>query len=92
MGCATAALSEQGEYEPVGTVLSYVLGGSPCVVGNLWNVSSSDCDRFTKAMLDHWFNGKSITESIVRARDATRSKYLMGAATVCYGIPTYIKR
>jgi separase len=93
MGCSSVALQENGDYEPIGTVLSYLLAGSPCVVGNLWNVTDKDCDRFTKALLEDWFKGgESITECIIRAREECKFKYLMGAATVCYGLPAYVNK
>ena len=32
-------------YEPEGIALSYLYAGSPCVVGNLWDVTDRDIDR-----------------------------------------------
>ena len=32
-------------YEPEGIALSYLCAGSPCVVGNLWDVTDHDIDR-----------------------------------------------
>ncbi|KAL0479901.1 hypothetical protein AKO1_007369, partial [Acrasis kona] len=87
MGCSSAALTENGEYEPSGTVLSYLLAGSPCVIGNLWDVTDGDCDRYTYAMLDMWFSGSNnLSECMVKAREECKMKYLMGAAAVCYGL------
>jgi separase len=92
MGCSSAELKEQGEYEPVGTVLSYLIAGSPCVLGNLWNVTDGDSAKFTKALLEQWLQGKSITDCMIVAREKCKLKFLNGAATVCYGIPAYIKQ
>ena len=56
MGCSSGRLASAstkkettGEpflyYEPVGLVCSYLTAGSPCVVGNLWDVTDRDIDR-----------------------------------------------
>ena len=58
MGCSSGRLvsinrknSESIEqiplfYEPEGVALSYLCAGAPCVVGNLWDVTDSDIDRW----------------------------------------------
>mmetsp|Transcript_18682 Transcript_18682/g.52242 ORF Transcript_18682/g.52242 Transcript_18682/m.52242 type:complete len:732 (-) Transcript_18682:3095-5290(-) len=33
-------------YEPEGVALSYLCAGAPCVVGNLWDVTDNDIDRY----------------------------------------------
>jgi separase len=33
-------------YEPEGIALSYLCAGAPCVVGNLWDVTDRDIDRY----------------------------------------------
>lgn len=33
-------------YEPEGIALSYLYAGAPCVVGNLWDVTDRDIDRY----------------------------------------------
>jgi hypothetical protein len=33
-------------YEPEGITLSYLMAGAPCVVGNLWDVTDHDIDRY----------------------------------------------
>lgn len=33
-------------YEPEGIALSYIFAGAPCVVGNLWDVTDRDIDRY----------------------------------------------
>lgn len=50
MGCESGLLFQRGSYAPEGTVLSYLLAGSPVVVGNLWSVSDNDESLFTRAM------------------------------------------
>lgn len=38
MGCASCSLTLQGCYAPIGAPLSYLMAGSPIIVGNLWNM------------------------------------------------------
>lgn len=57
MGCSSASLNSfkrsneilpeeaTGFFEPDGIALSYLSSGSPCVVGNLWDVTDRDIDR-----------------------------------------------
>ncbi|KAJ7946655.1 putative Separase [Quillaja saponaria] len=59
MGCSSGSLSLNGCYIPQGTSLSYLLGGSPAIVANLWEVTDKDIDRFGKAMLDAWLQERS---------------------------------
>lgn len=91
MGCSSVKLKFQGDYEPEGPVLQYISNGTPCmIVGNLWDVTARECDRFTMELLrklsiekDCTFISKLVSET----RDACFLKYLMGAATVCFGLP-----
>jgi separase len=43
-------------YDPEGTALSYLSAGAPCVIGNLWDVTDVDIDRYAMQMLDQFFN------------------------------------
>jgi len=54
MGCSSAKLTEYGVYEPDGMPLSYLSGGSPAVVGNLWDVTDRDIDRFALELMEDW--------------------------------------
>jgi separase len=38
-------------YEPEGIALSYLCAGAPCVVGNLWDVTDRDIDRYNSFFL-----------------------------------------
>eukprot|EP00961_Rhodomonas_salina_P183354 2474864-Rhodomonas_salina.1 len=51
MGCGSARLRPQGVLEPRGMVLNYMLGGCPLAIGNLWDVSDRDIDRFADCLL-----------------------------------------
>ncbi|ETI25937.1 hypothetical protein G647_02714 [Cladophialophora carrionii CBS 160.54] len=54
MGCSSAKLSECGVYEPSGMPLSYLSGGSPALVGTLWDVTDRDIDRFALQLMENW--------------------------------------
>ncbi|KAG6496646.1 hypothetical protein ZIOFF_044516 [Zingiber officinale] len=145
MGCSSGALVHKGCYAPQGAPLSYLLGGSPCVIANLWDVTDKDIDRFGKALLNSWLLkdsepldnctrdgqlvkglscmniNKEVTTTSVKtrrkqanenlqnlsaskqgcrrnrivsfmsqARESCRLPMLIGAAPVCYGVPTVI--
>ena len=57
MGCSSGRLNANEDkmectgslssfYEPDGIVTSYLIAGAPCVVGNLWDVTDRDIDRY----------------------------------------------
>ncbi len=52
LGCSSGALTENGYYEPSGTVPSFLFANSPCVVSALWDVTSNECDRMAQHMVD----------------------------------------
>ncbi|KZV89225.1 hypothetical protein EXIGLDRAFT_771939 [Exidia glandulosa HHB12029] len=104
-GCSSGALRDMGEFDRTGTPDSYMLGGCPTLVANLWDVTDKDIDRlaqsvFTQLRLNPdraqaWkseeMDGKevSVVAAVAKARNACKLKYLTGAATVVYGIPFY---
>jgi len=49
MGCSSGRLRENGKYEPGGAIWSYLLGGCPAAVANLWDVT----DRCVR-VCDSW--------------------------------------
>ncbi|KAL0191363.1 hypothetical protein M9458_014061, partial [Cirrhinus mrigala] len=55
-GCSSAALSVLGHQEGTGIILSYLTAGCPLVLGNLWDVTDRDLDRFTSALLQSWLS------------------------------------
>ena len=81
-------------FEPEGAALSYLCAGAPCVVGNLWDVTDRDIDRFSVSLLEGIFqeNETTIADCVKTSRDACKLKYMVGAAPVVYGIPVSIKR
>ena len=54
MGCSSGAITENGEFEPHGTVLSYLMAGAPAVLATLWDVTDKDCDRFSLKCGEMW--------------------------------------
>lgn len=67
---------------------------SPFVLGNLWDVTDRDIDRFTKALLESWFSagsGAPLLDYMGPSRQATHLKHLIGAAPVVYGLPVHLQ-
>ncbi|CDO93936.1 unnamed protein product [Kluyveromyces dobzhanskii CBS 2104] len=52
LGCSSAHLKYCGSFESSGTIYSYLLGGSPMVVGNLWDVTDKDTDKLSVTMFE----------------------------------------
>ncbi|KYQ96791.1 hypothetical protein DLAC_04090 [Tieghemostelium lacteum] len=103
MGCKSGQLEEQGEFESTGVVLDFLLAGSKSIVGNIYDIPTTDCDRLTLSLLNQWFsdayktNGKNIDYqyfdlalAVANARKSCEWKYLVGASCICYGIPTFL--
>ncbi|OEU22947.1 hypothetical protein FRACYDRAFT_178623 [Fragilariopsis cylindrus CCMP1102] len=87
-----------------GVALSYLCAGAPCVVGNLWDVTDNDIDRFSVSLLQQFFDERysdgnnthqkrniSLAESVSISRSACKLKHLVGCAPVCYGVPVFLK-
>lgn len=70
---------------------------SPSLLGNLWDVTDKDIDRFIMAVLNACCLGMeraktdqvplSLLRAVSQAREACTLKYLIGASPVVYGIP-----
>lgn len=56
LGCSSGLLRGAGEYEPRGMCLAYLQAGCPVVLGNLWDVTDVDIDRFSQALLHSWLD------------------------------------
>ncbi|KAL1901332.1 separin protein [Sporothrix stenoceras] len=54
MGCSSAGLNYNGEFELHGPVWDYMLAGCPAVVGTLWDVTDKDIDRFAGQTFEGW--------------------------------------
>ncbi|XP_036064572.1 separin [Onychomys torridus] len=93
-GCSSAALAVHGNLEGAGIVLKYIMAGCPLFVGNLWDVTDRDIDRYTEALLQGWLGagpGAPLLYYVSQARQAPRLKYLIGAAPVAYGLPVSLQ-
>lgn len=67
---------------------------SPLFLGNLWDVTDRDIDRYTEALLQGWLGagpGAALLYYVSQARQAPRLKYLIGAAPVAYGLPVSLR-
>lgn len=70
------------------------LACSPLILGNLWDVTDRDIDRFTKALLESWLSagpGAPLLDHMALSRQATHLKHLIGAAPVVYGLPIHLR-
>ena len=82
-----------GRFEPNGVIDAYALAGCPLVVGNLWNVTDKDIDRFTLAVLDAMEDDQrpqELVALVAKARTACKLTFLIGAAPVCFGLPRVV--
>jgi separase len=73
--------------------------GCPAVVANLWDVTDKDIDRFSQALLQSWLKQEgspqgtahiTLCSTIASCRAACKLPCLIGAAPVCYGLPTTV--
>lgn len=85
------------EYEPEGMALSYLCAGAPCVVGNLWDVTDRDIDRFCLALLEDFLDprgdvSKSLPQCVAQARSVCKMRHIVGAAPVVYGVPVVAEK
>ena len=84
-------------YDPEGIALSYLLAGAPCVVGNLWDVTDRDIDRYCLTLLEDFVSdgpnqanqSQSLAKCVATARRGCKLRYIVGSAPVCYGLPVY---
>ncbi|KFM66047.1 Separin, partial [Stegodyphus mimosarum] len=100
MGCSSGRLKRLGKQsEADGIALKYLLNGCPCVVGNLWDVTDKDIDRFTEKLIKLLVPNYSSNENLTNvahatciARNVCKLKYLVGAAPIVYGFPISAKK
>ncbi|XP_038607979.1 separin [Tachyglossus aculeatus] len=93
-GCSSAALAVRGDLDAAGILLKYLMAGCPLFLGNLWDVTDRDIDRYTEALLRGWLGaggGAPLLHHVAQARQAPRLKHLIGAAPVVYGLPVCLR-
>lgn len=93
MGCSSGKLrwNANGIFEPAGVLLAYILAGCPLAIANLWDVTDKDIDRYCGTLLNDWLShepGKNAELAVQTARAACKLPFLIGAAPVCFGMPT----
>lgn len=96
MGCSSGRLADKGSYEPWGAPLSFLMGGSPFAIANLWDVTDKDIDRFSRSIIEKWLSANRLSgvnlgsemNRIAESRQVCKLQHLIGASPVCYGIPT----
>lgn len=102
MGCSSARLYHHGCFEASGYLLTLLLMGCPFVIGNLWDVTDRDIDKFSLGLFRSWLSESvdvpgnkasqsqgwsSYSKGISKCRKMCKLPYLNGAAPVCYGVP-----
>ncbi|XP_048343848.1 separin [Sphaerodactylus townsendi] len=93
-GCSSAALALQGNLEGTGIILKFILAGCPLALGNLWDVTDRDIDRYMAALLKNWLkagSGAPLLQYVIQSRQAPKLKYMIGAAPVAYGLPVSLQ-
>ncbi|PWA62989.1 separase [Artemisia annua] len=96
IGCSSGSLHLNGSYPPDGVVLDYLVAGSPAVVSNLWDITTSNATQITKTLVKSLMHSKddktTVGSSMGSARESCYLPYLQGASLICYGIQTRIKK
>jgi separase len=93
LGCSSARPRPAGVFDPLSPALAYLVAGCAAVVGNLWDVTDGDLDRFAKSLLHKVVDSDaSISAILPAARRACKLRYLVGAAPVYFGLPGIKKK
>lgn len=97
LGCSSASMKKYGLLQPTGSTYSYLQGGSPFVLGNLWDVTDKDIDKFSvnlfersgliKNLQGEVSGYQTVNIAASEARAVCHLRYLNGASPVCYGLP-----
>ncbi|CAH2224757.1 separin [Pelobates cultripes] len=93
-GCSSAALAVRGDLEATGIVLKYLMAGCPLILGNLWDVTDREIDRYTVAFLQSWLKAgprAPLLKHLSESRQAPKLRYIIGAAPVAYGLPVSLR-
>lgn len=97
LGCSSATMKDYGDLGSTGLMYSYLMGGSPLILGNLWDVTDKDIDKFSMSVFEKiglirnvatsFDEGISISDAVLESRGLCNLRYLNGAAPVVYGLP-----
>ncbi|KAM0679838.1 Separin [Glugoides intestinalis] len=88
-GCSSCRLVHVKNFKSNGVCLRH-LKKKRGILGNLWDVTDKDLDKFTIAFLDDFFSGKSIPDAIYMNRKVCKLRFLNSAALVTYGINPFL--
>ena len=97
IGCSSVKHYLEGERDASSYSQSYMIRGSRCVVGNLWDVTDVDLDTITKSLVEQLkseivkedASRNSLVACVNRAKEYCKYPFINGAAMVCYGVPIY---
>jgi len=86
--CGVSA-ERSGQFEAFAMPWHLLIGGSPAVIGALWDILGADLDAVACALLKGWASdgAAGMLSSLVNARSKCMMRNLTGAAVVCYGVP-----
>jgi hypothetical protein len=91
MGCSSGKLlwNPEGSFDASGVALAYVLAGCPAVVGNLWDVTDKDIDRYCVELLTSLLGkkGNNIGSIVQESRGSCKLRHLVGASPIVFGLP-----
>lgn len=82
-GCSSCRLLTVRNFKCNGFSMKYIR--KRMVLGNLWDVTDKDLDKLTIAVLEDFFQGRSLVESVYKNRHVCKLRYLNSAALVIYG-------
>lgn len=97
-GCSSGKLNHRGVHDPYGTVHDYLLGGAKLVVGNLWDVTDKDLDKFSMSCmslslpLNEEEDKDDVGYAVQKSRDVCKLKFIVGCAPVIYGFTSKFVR
>lgn len=93
IGCSSVKITNNNSFFGYGTLISYLIGGCPLVLGNLWDVTDKDIDLFSLSLfnkigiISNDGKGERIDIACRESRNDCRLRYLNGSAPVIYGLP-----
>lgn len=95
-GCSSGKLISHGIHDPQGAAINSLLGGAKFVIGNLWDVTDKDIDKYSIKCMDYLFDNSkeeehlSPGEAVYQSRDACKLQYIVGCSPIIYGLPADI--
>ena len=95
-GCSSGRLRRNGIHDPQGTALCYLAAGAPFVVGNLWDVTDVDIDKFSIQCMGFLLCSEKDSDlrrvpcALIESRGVCKLKRAVGFAPVIYGLPSFI--